>query len=273
MFDLKTCKKCNVDKNKSEFWAKSGNKDGLMGSCRDCESKHRKNKVDNIKYVVVSEKQCISCLEIKKSNEFCHSKNDKDGLRSKCKVCLNKTYNPDKKREYHLKNEKRIKSYRKDYYNSNKKIVCDKVKEYAKLNRTKINSRIRERYNTKLKYDINFKLKLNLRISIRRALKKNIKSGRTIDILGCSVDEFKMHLESKFTKDMSWDNHGTYGWHIDHIIPISLFDLNLKSEQEKCFHYTNMQPLWATTEIAIAHGESADYIGNLEKFNNIISVD
>jgi len=52
-------------------------------------------------------------------------------------------------------------------------------------------------------------------------------------------------LETKFLEGMDWDNYGIYGWHIDHIKPCSLFNLENIEEQKKCFHYTNLQPLWA----------------------------
>jgi hypothetical protein len=75
---------------------------------------------------------------------------------------------------------------------------------------------------------------------IRRANGK--KTMRSVELLGCSIDNFRKHLESKFLEGMSWNNYGE--WHIDHIIPCSLFDLTNINEQKKCFHYTNQQPLW-----------------------------
>ncbi len=53
------------------------------------------------------------------------------------------------------------------------------------------------------------------------------------------------HLEKQFKEGMTWENHGLYGWHIDHIIPCASFDLTDLEQQKKCFHYTNLQPLWA----------------------------
>ena len=48
---------------------------------------------------------------------------------------------------------------------------------------------------------------------------------------------------------MSWENHGVHGWHFDHIIPVTSFNLNLKSEKEKCNNYKNFQPMWAIENI------------------------
>jgi hypothetical protein len=83
----------------------------------------------------------------------------------------------------------------------------------------------------------------NLRNRILKVLKGRNKSKSTLKLLGCTIEFLKNHLESKFTKGMSFSNYGK--WHIDHIRPCASFDLSKSSEQHKCFHYTNLQPLWA----------------------------
>jgi hypothetical protein len=72
--------------------------------------------------------------------------------------------------------------------------------------------------------------------------KKWVKKNNTFDIVGCSPIFLKEHIEKKFTEGMSWSNRGLFGWHIDHIIPLS----SAKTEEEiyKLCHYTNLQPLW-----------------------------
>jgi hypothetical protein len=105
-----------------------------------------------------------------------------------------------------------------------------------------------------LKNPIN-RLITNYRSRINNAIKENTKGKSTKKLIGCSIKFLKSYLESKFTKGMSWKNYGYYGWHIDHIKPCSKFDLSKKSEQQKCFHYTNLQPLWMKD--------------NLKKYNNI----
>jgi hypothetical protein len=90
-----------------------------------------------------------------------------------------------------------------------------------------------------------------LRTRLASALRsKNIKKQYKIQtLLGCTVKELKQYLESKFQKEMSWENYGLKGWHIDHIIPCTSFDLTKKEEQRKCFHYTNLQPLWCNENL------------------------
>lgn len=85
------------------------------------------------------------------------------------------------------------------------------------------------------------RLSNNLRSRIRHSvISKNQKS---LDLTGCSIEQLMAHLESKFSDGMTWENYGE--WHIDHIKPCAKFDLTLESEQEKCFHFSNLQPLWA----------------------------
>jgi len=86
------------------------------------------------------------------------------------------------------------------------------------------------------------KVYLRVRGHISRGLKSNNKSDKTVNLLGCTIDEYKEYLKSKFTNKMSWDNYGSY-WEIDHIIPMSLFDLSKPHNQVQAFHYTNTQPL------------------------------
>lgn len=104
-----------------------------------------------------------------------------------------------------------------------------------------ITLRIRYRRYT----DYNFKMASVLRNRINQALKGSKKADTTFELIGCSIEELKKHLESQFQLGMNWGNHCRGGWHIDHIIPCATFDLTQESEQRKCFHYTNLKPLWA----------------------------
>jgi hypothetical protein len=90
-------------------------------------------------------------------------------------------------------------------------------------------------------------LKKIISYRVREELKKNNikKISKSPELLGCTVQEAREHLEKQFKEGMTWENHGLYGWHIDHIIPCASFDLTDPDQQKKCFHYTNLQPLWA----------------------------
>lgn len=144
-------------------------------------------------------------------------------------------------KKYRENNPERAKQSTKDYKEKNK----DKLKTYANSYKQRRN----ELTIQKKKNDPLFALKEKIRATISKAIKrKNIKkTTKTTQILGCSFDDFKIYIESKFESWMTWENRGlyngelNYGWDLDHIIPIS----NAKCEEDviKLNHYTNFQPL------------------------------
>ena len=84
-----------------------------------------------------------------------------------------------------------------------------------------------------------------IRSRLKKSLKENDNIGKIIDCLGCSIEDFKKYIESKFQEGMTWENHGNYGWHYDHITPLSWFNLEDRNQFLIAAHYTNYQPLWA----------------------------
>ena len=94
--------------------------------------------------------------------------------------------------------------------------------------------------------DIQFRLSDLFRSRLRDAIKGKHRLGiSAMALLGCTIAEAITHLERQFKPGMTWDNHGLHGWHIDHIIPISAFDLTDPQQIAKACHYSNLQPLWA----------------------------
>lgn len=148
-----------------------------------------------------------------------------------------------KRKEYRLKNKEKIKNYIKNYRENNKNTIKIQQKKYFQKNKEKR----KEYVNFKYANDLEFMLKKKIRSRFTEILnKKNIKkTTKTLDLIGCSVEELKTHIESQFKKGMTWENYGLYGWHIDHIKPCASFDLTDPVQQKLCFHYTNLQPLWA----------------------------
>lgn len=96
------------------------------------------------------------------------------------------------------------------------------------------------------------RIKLRLASRIRVALKStnNKKTCNTMDYIGCSISDLKSYISNKFTEGMTWENYGSKGWHIDHILPCASFDLTDPEQQKKCFHFTNLQPLWAKENLS-----------------------
>jgi hypothetical protein len=163
--------------------------------------------------IIPIQKTCIKCKSEKPILEFQPRSSQWDGYRNECIIC------------YTSRRKKSTKIYRK----KNKNILREKNKIY---------------HNNRLKTDIVYKVKHIAKNVIRKALSKGgyTKRSRTYEILGCSYEDFKIHIENLFKSDMNWDNR--YLWDIDHIVPISLAE----SEGEMIIlnHYSNLRPLWKT---------------------------
>ncbi len=81
-----------------------------------------------------------------------------------------------------------------------------------------------------------------LRTLLRMAMTKVKRRSKVVKYIGCSLEEFRQHIASQFTPEMTWDNHGSY-WVLDHIIPCAKFDLTNPQQQLECFHFLNIRPL------------------------------
>lgn len=153
-----------------------------------------------------------------------------------------------KRRERHLANRGEVLLQMANYRRKNQAAIRAAKARWGAIptNRSRLRRRFRERYAN----DTRFHLGSVLRCRIRRALKAQAttKARKTTELLGCTVEELRCHIEAQFTRGMSWTNYGR-AWHIDHIIPCSAFDLCDPRQQRQCFHYTNLRPLWARANI------------------------
>ena len=209
-------------------------------------------------------KKCYYCNQLKDFSKFGKNKAKKDGYSTECIDCKKLL---DK--NYYKKNKKKISKYFKQRYLNYKELIKQKVKEYQDKNskeiykerktylqsylkiyrqtiKAKLKRRKRDKIYNKKKYhsNVQFKLLCSLRGRIWKVLNGNPKSKRTLELLGCSIDFLKKHLEAQFKDGMTWENYGKHGWEIDHIYPCSKYDLTDPTQQEQCFHYSNLQPLW-----------------------------
>lgn len=123
----------------------------------------------------------------------------------------------------------------------------DKISLYEKSKARKLQKLSHFKYRRRR--DINFKLSGNLRSRLNESLKNNVKNGSSVNDLGCSIPDFKKYIESKWLIGMCWENYGRNGWHLDHIIPLSTFNLSDRNQLLKACHYTNYQPLWSKDNI------------------------
>ena len=166
-------------------------------------------------------KVCNKCKISLNVCSFSKNKLNPDGLQRQCKNCAAKM--------------------QKEWRNNNPEKSKKSVKTWVKNNKEKLNY-----YDRKRRENNPHCLILNrLRKRLSDALNGTKKTDSTMRLLGCSKQELVQHLEDQFTEGMSWDKTGVHGIHIDHIIPCASFDLTDPEQQRQCFHYTNLQPLWA----------------------------
>jgi hypothetical protein len=247
---IKKCNRCHNDKSLESFAKNKRSKDGLNPTCRECKKEMRLKKVKfNQENRLIPEnglKVCNKCKEEKSLDNFCKNKNTIDGFNRCCKLC---------KQHLNIQN----KQYNIDYYYNNKEKYQDIY--YPKQNNLK-----REKYKNNPTYKTSRLLRSRLYQTLKS--KRIYKNNSTIKLLGCSFDYCKQHIESQFKPEMNWSNLGEV-WEIDHILPCDSFNLLLEKEQKKCFHFSNLQPLFKTTQIAESFGYK-DEIGNRNKSDKIL---
>jgi hypothetical protein len=183
-------------------------------------------------------KKCSKCGIEKDRSDFYKDVRKPFGIYSACKLCHNKVV-----ADYASEHKKEKKEQHAIWYKANCVDQRKKKAIYRKSHRREIQDHKNMKYHT----DIDFRIKECLSSRLRHAVRGHSKSASTMKLLGCSINELKQHLESQFIIDMNWDNYGE--WHVDHIKPCKLFDLTKEAEQRKCFHYSNLQPLWAEDNI------------------------
>lgn len=189
-------------------------------------------------------KICTGCKVGKTLDKFYAHKREKYGVKSKCKKCeqeISKKYrekNSEKIKESRIK----YKQYHKEYYQNNSDTIKTRIKNWQLEHKEELNEYWKTYRNERYQTDLLFSLKNNLRCRINSAIKNNSKSSTSVDLLGCSIEEYKLYLEKQFDENMNWENWGTY-WEIDHIKPICTFNLSLKEDQLLAFNYKNTQPL------------------------------
>lgn len=211
---MKTKKCSNKNCNKkfkplSAFTKDKTRKDKLSVYCKDC-----------VKEIAIQNKKSISVYQ--------------KHYRDKNKEKSQKYY-----KKYRMINKEKIQHRDKKYYRRN----LNKILEYAKKYRLNNTEKINKYFVKRRKTDIGFKLEHNLRTRLNIALRGVDKSLSTMFLIGCETDYLMYHVQCQFRNGMNWDNYGK--WHIDHIKPCASFDLADPDQQKECFHYTNLQPLWA----------------------------
>lgn len=232
----KICINCKLKQNITNFSILKSSKDGLRSICNKCmfikNKEYRNKNIDKNKNInhyenPLKTKICNYCKLEKSIVNFCISKRNPDGLNNKCKECKNKI----------------------DRINESKPLCRKNKNEYLK---------------NRLRNNIKYRLSNNISGYIRNSLIRGKEGRHWEELVGYTVEELKIHLEKQFKEGMNWENYGLKGWHIDHIKPISSFNINSVEDEDfkKCWALNNLQPLWALENIRKSDKISEIY-GNL----------
>lgn len=238
----KKCTKCGEEKELGEFYKRTGCVDGVVGACKSCVKLRtseyhklhpeiaRKASLKHRKEHPFTEDQRLHVKEYQKKYREEHAEERK---REKAERYRN---NCDDVKEKSAKYRKERPETRRAYYAKNKEILNKYNSAYTK-----------ERYHK----DIEYKLRCNLHSRLGTAVRRQAsnKNRKTLELIGCNITELRGYLASKFSAGMTWEKFMLGEIHVDHIIPCVAFDLTDPEQQKKCFHFTNLQPLWATDNL------------------------
>jgi hypothetical protein len=239
--ETKVCIKCKVEKENVLFNKDKNRKDGFFPICKNCCKEYKKIHYQSNKENIIEYQKFYYSENKEKVNFYKkgHYQNNKEKISEKGKIYYNQN--------------KEIVNFRNNiYYQNNKEKMCENSKYYYIQNKDIIRKKNYVYVEKRKLNDPVFKLSFAIRVSIRNSIKKRgyTKKSKTYEILGCSFQDFKLHLESQFQPWMNWDNYGNpkdgimelnKTWDIDHIVPVS----SAKTEEEllKLNHYSNLQPL------------------------------
>lgn len=198
------------------------------------EYRRKKNPkiLEKEKLALQEKKRCTKCSVIKSFTSFSPQKAGYMGVKAQCRECdteYDKQFQSKTNARAERDKTDKAKQYRKKY-------VAENLDWWRKYERE-------YRYNRR-KEDMFFKIKGNMSGRLSDLINKRNLGTTTLELIGCDRETFISHIEKQFTEGMTWENYGLKGWHVDHIIPLSSFDLTVENEVKKACHYTNLQPLW-----------------------------
>ena len=234
----KICTACKIEKLASEFSARilsSGNK-GLRNKCKKCACEYAKahpkkprTKEWRAAHYIANREKILSAQKAKWALD---GETMKQRRRANFLARLLKT-----------KGQAAV-----DRVLELRGMDKDQRKQRAKIKRA---FQTNERNKRKRSEDIVFLTRCRIRTRICMAFKQRCfkKALRTCELLGCTVKEAMQFIEKQFKPGMTWENHGAF-WQLDHKTPVRAFDISTVEGQKKCFHYTNLQPLSKTENLA-----------------------
>jgi hypothetical protein len=204
-------------------------------------------------------------LRRKKANEAARRWREKNKEKARAASLAWNRANPDRVKAANDRyfSTERAKQRTKDYYQENRESERARSDAYkrkqrrdnpekqraynrtsAKRHRAKITRKDAERRCSDPVYRLTKNLRRRLGLLITAAKAKQYRTGGVRGLIGCTLELLRSHLESKFSPEMTWENYGAR-WHVDHIRPISHFDITSADGARAANHFTNLQPLWA----------------------------
>lgn len=254
---MKTCSKCKSLKPELDFCKNKLKKDGLNNVCRQCCAVQHKST-----YVykplpspidLTAPKVCSCCNTLKDRKEFAKDPRMRSILTSRCRSCTAKAQRDYYKRtaEVQRENARNYRIENVDEIVKRREANRERERELGRIHYRKNKAKINARKVAQRQADPAQRLTCYLRGRIHQALKKRdaYKSERTKELLGCPFVWLEAYLEEQFVPGMTWENYGPV-WHVDHIRPCASFDLRDPEQQKICFHWTNLQPLFAKDNLS-----------------------
>jgi hypothetical protein len=228
------CSACKIEKEKDDFFVNTSKARGFQYKCKVCVSEYRKKRY--------FENREVELVKMTKSRLKPENVIQRKGYYEKNKEQYKERYN-----RYMSDSEKKV--ARSECGKARYKRNRDAIRERHRLNylKQKESGVLSKKHQERKASDPEYNLKRRLRFRLRHIVdalgaNKQYKFASVISLLGCDLPFFKAHLESQFQDGMSWSNMDE--WHVDHREPCANFDLTKEEEQRKCFHWSNLQPLF-----------------------------
>jgi 3-methyladenine DNA glycosylase AlkC len=247
MENTKKCTKCGRELPLDQFYKRKlkNGKVGYQYTCKSCHktenAEWRKNNPEKVRAISA---RCYHNNPEKPAEAAAKRyKNNPEKYRTA--AAKRKADNPEYEKQWRRNNPEYGAKWRKN--NPEKSRAA--VNKWRKNNPEKVRKMWIKQKKRRKTNDPNFKIICNIRTAMSSVIAGNRKTAHTEELLGCSIESLRNHLEGLFQPGMTWDNYGVHGWHIDHIIPLSYFDFNDPEQQKRAWHYTNLQPLWAADNI------------------------
>lgn len=189
-------------------------------------------------------KICVCCNlnlpleEFYRKRRKCPSQNNLDEREAQCRSCKK-----SKSKKPHLVARRKVRQ--KAYRQANPERERKRTTAWNKANPDRVNKNNRENKKKRIRENPVLAIRYHMSSRLSHILAGRAKPAPTMSLVGCSLEDLQAHIQRLFQPGMTWDNYGVHGWHVDHKRPCSSFDFKDPDQVRQCFHFSNLQPLWA----------------------------